>query len=483
MSLSGALSSALSGLTATTRSAEVISDNVANALTDGFAARETRLSARGLGGGVSVDAIVRRSDPPATTERRLSDASAARADGLSDAQTRLAELYGGPSDPGALPARAVAFETALERLADSPASETLQRGAVDAARDLAQSLSAAADGVQELRRQADSDIARMVDTLNASLASIEDHNRDIRLAASNGLPSAPLEEARDRAIDRVAELIPVRVVDRGQGEVALYAPGGAILLDGRAVEVGFTQANTVVADTTLASGALSGLTLNGVEVSVGTGGGRLDGGRLGAAFELRDALGPQADAQLDAMAADLIQRFEAPGPDPTLVPGDPGLFTDNGAAYDPLLQVGLATRLEINAAVDPDAGGAYWRIRDGVGAAAPGDSGEDALIRDLLAAFADPLAADPATGLQGRYGFADLAAGAASLRLTEASAAEDEAAFQSGRNLGHIETEALRLGVETDDELATLLLVEQAYAANARVIQAVDSLLAQLLEI
>jgi len=88
-----------------------------------------------------------------------------------------------------------------------------------------------------------------------------------------------------------------------------------------------------------------------------------------------------------------------------------------------------------------------------------------------------------ATGRAGSWCFAERAAGGASIRRPGASAAEDESAFQSGRNLGHLETEALRLGVESDDELATLLLVEQAYAANARVIQAVDSLLAQLLEI
>jgi flagellar hook-associated protein 1 FlgK len=37
--------------------------------------------------------------------------------------------------------------------------------------------------------------------------------------------------------------------------------------------------------------------------------------------------------------------------------------------------------------------------------------------------------------------------------------------------------------VDTDQELAHLLLVEQAYAANARVLQTVDMLLKRLMEI
>ena len=38
-------------------------------------------------------------------------------------------------------------------------------------------------------------------------------------------------------------------------------------------------------------------------------------------------------------------------------------------------------------------------------------------------------------------------------------------------------------GVDTDTEMQKLLLIEQAYAANARVIQTVDELMQQLLEL
>lgn len=482
MSLNGALSNAVSGLTVTSRTAEVISNNIANALTEGYAGRDALLSQRRIGGGVEVDAIRRRGDAQATADRRLADAASGRADALAEAEARLTSLQGGPSDPGALAARAVAFETAIERLADTPASETLQTAAASAARDLAEGLNAASEGVQTLRADADAAIARDVAALNEALAQIERYNTQIQRAGSGPL-RASLEESRDAAVDVVAELVPIRIVRRDRGEIALYAPAGAVLLDGKAGVFGFSPTPAIGAGMTVGGGALSGLTLDGRPVTIGTGAGRFDGGRLGANFEIRDRLGVAASDQLDAVAADLVSRLQDPAVDPSLAPGDPGLFTDAGLAYAPANLTGLAGRVRLNAAVDPAVGGEPRRLRDGVNAAAAGPSGEDAIPRALLSALGEDRVPDPATGLFDAYGFADLAAGTASLRLTAEASARSAAAFQSGRVAGFAATENAAEGVTTDDELARLLAVEQAYTANARVVQTVDALLRQLLEI
>ena len=65
MSISGALSNALSGLTATSRSAEMVSNNLANALNENYARREVVLAARSHGAtgqGVSVTGVQRNVD-------------------------------------------------------------------------------------------------------------------------------------------------------------------------------------------------------------------------------------------------------------------------------------------------------------------------------------------------------------------------------------------------------------------------------------
>ena len=54
MSISGALSNALSGLSAASRAVSLVSTNIANAMTDGYGRRDIELAARGIGGGVDV---------------------------------------------------------------------------------------------------------------------------------------------------------------------------------------------------------------------------------------------------------------------------------------------------------------------------------------------------------------------------------------------------------------------------------------------
>ena len=56
MSLSGALSNALSGMTANARKAGIVSTNISNALTEGYGRRELAVSPSMIGtyGGVSV---------------------------------------------------------------------------------------------------------------------------------------------------------------------------------------------------------------------------------------------------------------------------------------------------------------------------------------------------------------------------------------------------------------------------------------------
>ena len=73
---------------------------------------------------------------------------------------------------------------------------------------------------------------------------------------------------------------------------------------------------------------------------------------------------------------------------------------------------------------------------------------------------------------------ADLISTVASDRLT----AEGERSFASARAEA-LKTAELENGVDTDQEMQNLLLVEQSYAANARVINAVDDMIQQLLRL
>ncbi|QDL94740.1 flagellar hook-associated protein FlgK (plasmid) [Paroceanicella profunda] len=485
MSISQALNNAYSGLVASSRRAGAVSDNVANAMTDGFARRSVALSSRMVGnsgGGVRVDGISRATDLRATADRRRAEAFESGSALLTSALARLAEVIGEPGADGALATRATAFGTALATLGDTPESTTLQGTLLETARAYAGALNSAAAETRALREEADGAIDAGVTTVNTNLAAIADLNREILVRNSARADTAALEDERQRLIDEVNEIIPLRVARRND-QVALYSAGGATLLDGRAFELGFERTATITADMTLASGGLSGLTLNGRDMDIGQGSGMLEGGRLAAAFELRDVALPEATARLDALAADLVARFEDPAVDTTLAVGDPGLFTDAGSALDPLDTTGLAGRIEVNAAVDPSRGGSLWRLRDGINAVTQGLSGDDTLLRAMDAAFSERLPASAVTGVSGTFSAATLASELSSLVLGEAATRDATASYASGQASALREHELSLTGVDTDQEMQDLLLVQTAYAANARVITAIDEMLQQLLEI
>ncbi|MEM8741210.1 MAG: flagellar hook-associated protein FlgK [Pseudomonadota bacterium] len=482
MSLSSALSIAYSGLVATSRSSEVVSNNIANALTEGYAKRGLDVSSRvldGYGYGVAVEGISRAADPRATADRRAADAAYGRAADLGAGQQLLADRLGDPEDPSGFAGRARAFETALELARDTPESDAARSGLLEAAKRFAQAFSDASDEVATVRRDADAAIARQVDTVNANLAEIEELNTRIRQLTVLELDRSALMDARAGLIDEINTITPVRIANRENGEVALYTTGGTVLIDGAAQTLDFTASPIVTADMTVASGALSEITINGQALVTGAGGGRLDGGTLEAAFALRDYVGVEANAQLDALAGDLMQRLEAVDVDA----GGAGLFTDGGAAYVAANEAGLAGRLTINAAADPDQGGALFRLRDGLGAAAEGAAGDDTVLTALTDAVKAVAPAPAASGIAGNHSVAGLAGEVAAVLQGNAARAEQETGYRAGEQAARLTAELSVTAVDSDAELQRLLKIEQNYAANARVIETVDFLMRRLLEI
>lgn len=486
MTLSAALNNALTGLNASSRQADLVANNVANALTEGYGRREISLSPLQLGddgSGVRVNGITRASDPQITAPRRVAQAAAGRDATLAEAQSRLSQALGEPGQPGALATLADQFDAALTAAADTPESATLLASTALAASDYARGFNAASDEINALRTDADAAIARQVDLINTNLREVERLNDEIRNNSFTGADIAALQDQRHRLIDQISDAVPVRVIQRETNTVALFATNGAQLLDGRAYELDFAPTPIVTQTMTLAGGALSGISINGQPFPIGEGGGTglLDGGALEAQFNLRDRVLPAAAAQLDAVARDLVTRVQGLPADPTLGPGDAGLFTDGPGAFFAANEEGLAGRLRLNPAVDPAVGGDPSLLRDGINSMMPGDQGDDRVLRGLQDALTEPLAITSAPGLSGQRGNAAFVAQFSGFALSASVDADARAALQAGRLETLSDAEANAVGVDTDRELADLLLIEQAFAANARVIQVVDELLERLL--
>lgn len=484
MSISASLSNALSGLTAVSRIAETVSSNIANASTKGYGPREVVLVHRsidGRGAGVMVAGISRQSDPVLLADRRNAESLLAQITVKADFLSSIEGKIGFPDDPSSLTGRMSHLDSALIEASSRPDSDARLQSVFNAASALATHLNEASDAVQTERMRADQEIARSVETLNTSLQQIAKLNAQIVRLDPTRQGGSDLFDQRQRLIDGISEIIPIRELPRQKNAVALMTQGGTLLLDLKPAEIEFSATGTIVPEMSFAASSLSGLTINGKSISTDSNSNQISGGRLAALFNLRDEQAPSVQTKLDAVARDLIERFEDPTVDPTLTIGDPGLFTDNGLALSIADELGLSGRITINGRVNPDNGGELWRLRDGIGATTPGAVGDSTLLNSLGEALNINRVA--ATG---GFTLSQSAMGLAGDLLSQVSVSlhdtEIERSYASSQSETLIGLE-LNNGVNTDYELQKLLRVEQAYAANARVISTIDEMIQSILRI
>jgi flagellar hook-associated protein 1 FlgK len=518
MGINSAIGNALSGLRVTSRNAEIVSRNVSNAMTAGYTQKTLGVSHQVNGldpGGVRADGVRRAGDPFLTAARRRDEAAAQNLSAQSEGLRRIADLVLDPQGGDSLHSRYLAFENSLRALADTPESAALQREVADAGRAVAQKLNMLSGEATRIRMDADSDIQRQVETVNRAMRQIAQLNRDIQSAYAADRDASALEDERDRQIDLVNTIIPIKQTRTVNGGMLVTTEGGAMLMNGSTPYALSFEPSGLGVD---GSNALNGLTIMGRT----TGDVRalgLDGGTLEAAFATRDVHAPTFSGQLDAIAADLAERFQSAGfmtdyiddLDGLLTPeGDPtpdaiGLFTDpetatlaapDGGRYEIANLAGFAGRITFNVTVDPRAGGDPGALATGAYTGAPTPDtttpGADPqpFFATLYAAFtaqreltADGPDPGGALGLVGRRAPVEMVTEWASLLEVSAGARESEASFRLGAAEALRDEETAKMGVDTDEEMRQLLLIEKAYAANAQVLQVADQMLAELLSI
>lgn len=486
MSISSAFSNAFSGLTASSRRAELVSNNIANAMTEGYARREVNLSSvvlEGATGGVRVGSVQRAENVAATSTRRIGSAEIAHHQTKSEALAEIVSALGEPGTSGALGQQYVEFGAALLSATNDPANTTALNNVVSRAKDIATSLNQLSVKNDRIREAADAAINLDVQTLNTALTEVRDLNLEIRRISSGNGEISSLIDKREKLIDQINEIVPVNVVKRDKNQVALFSPNGGVLLDGQPALIGFAPTNTITQNMTLVGGALSPLTVNGRIVSLNAAPAFYDGGSLAASFEVRDASAPAIGDRIDALARDLVERFQTPAVDPTLTATDPGLFTDGGALFNAVNQQGLAGRISVNAIVDPVAGGASWRLRDGFNSVTQGPIGNNTVLMSKLNAFDALNAAPPGLGINASMSASDFANQLTSELRAQRVTADDEQAYLSNKLTSLKEVESNLTGVDVDEQVQRLLEIEKAYAANARVMNVLDELLDRLMEI
>lgn len=309
--LTQALRTARSGLLVNQQTLDVVANNIANVNSEGYSRKivstETRVL-NGVASGVQISEITRRVDEGLLKNIRIELAELNKFTVQDDFFARTQDLFGKPGENSSLSHLFENFTSALELLAVSPNRSLEQAEVVRRAQDVTFALQNMSETIQELRQQADVDIADTVTEMNKIVASIDQLNEDIITNGSVGRDVTDLKDQRDQQIDRLSELVDIRFFFRSDDDVVVFTSGGRTLVDTIPPKITHSAASSVSASTTKNEGDFTGIFV-GTIVARNDITSELRGGQLKGLVDLRDDILANMQSQLDEFAAEMRDVF------------------------------------------------------------------------------------------------------------------------------------------------------------------------------
>jgi flagellar hook-associated protein 1 FlgK len=466
MDLLAILSTGAASLSAQRAAAAVASHNLQNANTPGYARQRANLEAvvpADYVGGGFIGRGVRLASVTQTRDRFLeaqvpgSLGNASRSAAEADALEGVSALD--PQAAGDLTDALSGYYAALRSLSQDAGNPQLRQAAVSSAKGLALAFRRTAGSLEQARTGLDARIRGQAAEANQLAVQVSRLNGDIRAARASGAEPNDLLDARQSALDRLAELVGAVPVPDANGDVNVTLGGGAAIVTGS-----LAGSLGVVADPGNGGHLAVRVTLPGSTSAASLPSAAL-GGAIGGALDARDGALATAASRVDQLAFDVAGAANAVHRAGYGLDGATGrdLF-DAGAAAP-----GAASRFAVAAAVaaDPRALAAA-----GSAAALPGDASS---LQALVATESQGLTG----GLSAAAALSDLTSqfGAASQRAR--AAADQDASLRD-----HLASmRASVSGVSIDEELIEMQKAQRAYEAIAKVIQTSSEMLSTLMDL
>lgn len=499
MSLSSAFNIISSSFIANAAQTAVVSKNIANANSTGYS-RETANVLTNSYGGADVNSVSRATDGALLDQVNASTSQAAAAQALSTGLTTLAETVSdsatastatGSTQNGSSPSAMLSnLQSALETYQASPSNSSAGTAVVTAAKNLATSLNSATTTVQQVRSQADTQIATAVGTVNSLLNQFTAVNNTIVSGLAAGTDVSTAEDSRDTILTQLSQQVGISTVVSANGSTSIYTDSGVTLFQDTPRTVAFTPTPTLTAG---ASG--NAVTVDGVPITGASAPMAVQSGAIAGLADLRDNVAPEYQAQLDQIAGGLINAFAETDQSTTNkgLPSLPGLFTTAGATALPATDAmtGLAGQIIVNKTVDPSQGGNVNLLRDG-GVSDPGNAAYtynttgaasySGRISELVSQITASRGFGSGTGLSTSSDLADYANSSVSWLQGQNQAASDAADYQN--SLATTATSALSssTGVNMDTEMTNMLNLENSYTTTAKLLTTVTAMFSALLD-
>ncbi len=476
MSLSSALSIAQSSIRNTARQTSVVSRNVLEYENPNYNRRTAVVSSSAPGARVIE---IQRATSDQLFRQNLSALSQwSGQSALFSGMDRLGLAVNGV-DNAFSPATAIGkLQEALQLYSTSPSNQNLAENTLDAARQVVRSLNDGTNAIQSFRSETDREIATSVDELNSLLADFKVANDLIVSGTGAGRDVNDQLDQRDATLKKIAEYLPISSFSRGDNDMVLMTADGTTLFETVPRSVSFTPSAAYAPG---ADG--NAVYIDGVPVR----GGATASGKIAGMIQLRDSVASTMQSQLDEIARGLVTAFAETAP---ALPDAPGLFTWPGAPGMPpagTLVDGLAGTIRLNPAIDSAQGGNPNLLRDGGanGVAYIANPTGGASYADLLIAYGErmdePMAFDPDAGISASASLSGYSTNVIGWFEGERKATSSAVISREAQAVRTAEALSNATGVNVDMEMSLLLDLEHSYEASARLIKAIDDMLATLL--
>ena len=222
MSLDSVLSVASSGVANIDSLLGLVSQNVANASTPGYAAEvgtQDALTVSGIGMGVRTGPTTLVTDAALQAQTQLQAATVA---GLTTQQTALQSLdavQGTPGQGNDLGSLVGALNNQFSTLLNEPDNQTAQSAVVGAATTLTNAINTLSNAYTTQRTAAQSNLSAEVTQANQALSQIGSLSDQIMTLQTAGQSTADLQNQRNAAVNTLSGLLDVKTAVASNGDM------------------------------------------------------------------------------------------------------------------------------------------------------------------------------------------------------------------------------------------------------------------------
>ncbi|MFC4351138.1 flagellar hook-associated protein FlgK [Fodinicurvata halophila] len=232
MSLSVALNNAFAGLRVSQAGTEVASSNISNAQDPNYTRKVLQHSSHSSTGlsGPYIEGVERRVADRIAEDVRSLTSQASGNETRAETAERLGEMLNIDADNPRLMQLFSDFETALRDFEATPENNTMATRVISTADALAKEVNHLYAQTESMEGEMREEVGKSVDHLNDKLLEIEKLNKEIASTKASGETVGNLEDRRDAAIKEVSGLVDTRVLMDEQGRAQVYTSSGTQLV-------------------------------------------------------------------------------------------------------------------------------------------------------------------------------------------------------------------------------------------------------------